>query len=262
MTSPMQLALVLGTSLGALFLTPAVDDPYTGTWRLNAAKSKFTGQQDKVTAAGANAWTFSYGTSSWTLKGDGSDTPTPFGNTVALRPESATTWRFSWKTLKGSAISTDTWTLSSDGKSMVRVSSGTREDGKRFSDTTQVKRVAGTQGFVGTWEATVVKISAPADFTVRATETGLEFRVPAADFSFTCAYDGKPNSTHGPRAPAGQTIGCTKHGKSLQFTVRIGDKTLATVDWSIAADGKQLTWTGHDAGVAQSTVGIYDRVAK
>jgi len=256
----MQLALVLGTSLGALLFTPQGDDPYTGTWRLNVAKSKFTGQQDKVAAAGANAWTFSYGISSWTVKTDGSNTRTPFGNTVALRAENPTTWRFTWKTLKGTTLSSDTWTLSGDGKSMMRVSAGTRENGQRFSDTTQMKRVAGTQGFAGTWEAAVVKISAPADFTVRATGTGLEYRVPAADFSFTCSYDGKPNSTHGPRVSAGQTVGCTKHGKSLQFTVRIGGKTLATIDWSLSADGKQLTFIGHDAGVPQATVGVYDRV--
>ena len=260
MASPMQLALALGTSLGALFLTPQGDDPYTGSWKLNVAKSKFTGQRDKVAAAGANAWTFSYGTFSWTVKTDGSDTPTPFGNTVAFQAESPTTWRFSYKALNGQALSTETWTLSSDGKSMSRVSSGTRESGERFSDTTQMKRVAGTQGFAGTWETAVVKISAPADFTVRATGKGLEYTVPAAKFSFTCSYDGKPNASHGPRAPAGQTIACTRRGNSLQFSVRIGDKTLATVDWSISADGKQLTFTEHDAGVPEATVGVYDRV--
>jgi len=90
MTSLTHLALALGTSVGALLLTPQGDDPYTGSWKLNAAKSKFTGQQDKVAAAGANAWTFSYGTFSATVKADGSDTPTPFGNTVALHAESPT----------------------------------------------------------------------------------------------------------------------------------------------------------------------------
>jgi len=137
MTS-LHLALALGTSVGALLLTPQGDDSYTGTWKLNVAKSKFTGQRDKVAAAGANAWTFSYGTSSWTVKTDGSDTPTPFGNTVALQAESPTTWRFSWKAPNGQALATETWTLSADGKSMSRVSSGTRESGERFSDTTQM----------------------------------------------------------------------------------------------------------------------------
>ena len=261
MTS-LHLALALGTSVGALLLTPQGDDSYTGTWKLNVAKSKFTGRRDKVAAAGANAWTFSYGTSSWTVKTDGSDTPTPFGNTVALQAESPTTWRFSWKAPNGQALATETWTLSADGKSMSRVSSGTRESGERFSDTTQMKRVAGTQGFAGTWETAVVKISAPTDFTARATATGLDFKVPAENFSFTCSYDGKPNATHGPRVPAGQTVACTKRGKSVQFIVKIGDKTFTTIDWSISADGKQLTSTAHDTGVPEPYVGVYDRVAK
>ena len=262
MTSLTHLALALGTSVGALLLTPQGDDPYTGSWKLNAAKSKFTGQQDKVAAAGANAWTFSYGTFSWTVKTDGSDTPTPFGNTVALQAESPTTWRFSYKTAKGQPLGTETWTLSGDGKSMSRVSSGTRESGERFTDTTQMKRVAGTQGFAGTWETAVVKFSAPTDFTARVTATGLEFKVPAESFSFTCSYDGKPNAPNGPRVLAGQTVACTKRGKSVHFVAKIGDKTLTTIDWSISADGKQLTATQHDAGVPEPIVGVYDRVIK
>ena len=82
------------------------------------------------------------------------------------------------------------------------------------------------------------------------------------DAPWVDAYNGKPNSTHGPRVLAGQTVACTKRGKSVQFVVKIGDKTQTTIDWSISADGKQLTSTQHDAGVPEPSVGVYDRVTK
>ena len=78
--------LVLSITLGCAFAaTVPAASPFTGKWKFNAAKSKLSGATDSVAAAGPNTWKFAYGTFSWTVKADGSDQPTPFGSTVALK---------------------------------------------------------------------------------------------------------------------------------------------------------------------------------
>ena len=128
-----------------------------GRWKIDEAKSHFTGAIDSVTAAGPNTWTFQYGAFSWTIKADGADQPTPFGET-AMKVVNPSTWQFINKT-NGKLSGDETWTLSADGQSITRTFGGQKENGERFSGYETVKRIAGTSGFAGTWESTDVKMT-------------------------------------------------------------------------------------------------------
>jgi hypothetical protein len=140
-------SLIAATALGCAFAaTVPAASPFTGKWKFNAVKSKLTGASDSVAAAGPNTWKFSYGTFSWTVKADGTDQPTPFGSTVALKAVSATKWEIADKA-KGKLTGTETWELAADSKSMTRTTAGTREDGTPFKDVTTVKRTVGVKGF-------------------------------------------------------------------------------------------------------------------
>ena len=248
-------AIALGCAFAATL--PAAS-PFTGKWKFNAAKSKLTGATDSVAAAGPNTWKFAYGAYSWTVKADGTDQPTPFGGTVALKALSAMKWQLTDKT-KGKVAATETWELSADGKSMTRTSAGTHEDGSAFNDTVTVKRTAGDKGFEGTWESTDIKTSF-SEVDIEGTDTGLIATVPAEKTKLTVTFDGKENPIEGPKVPPGMTISAKTSGpRKFEATTKLAGKVLDTETWEISADGKTFTYTEKDMGEANAQVSVLDK---
>jgi hypothetical protein len=250
----------LATALGCAFAaTMPAASPFTGKWKLNAAKSTLTGTTDSVAAAGPNAWKFTYGTLSWSVKADGTDQGTPFGTTVALKIVSPTKWEITDKS-KGKVTTTETWELSADGKSMVRTSAGTHEDGKAFKDVVTVKRTAGDKGFEGTWESTEVKTSF-TEVDMEGSDTGVVATVPADQSKLTITFDGKENPVEGPKVPAGLTISGKMSGpRKIDATTKAGGKVLDMETWEVSADGKTFTYTEKDSGEPKAQVMVFDKI--
>jgi hypothetical protein len=164
-------------------LLPAAS-PFEGKWKFNLSKSKLTGTTDTIAAAGPNTWKFTYGSYSWTVKADGTDQATPFGNTVVMQVLSPTKWQLTNK-IKGKVRSTDTWELAADGQSMTRTSTGKRENGEAFTDVTKEKRSGSGKGFEGVWESVDYK-GTPSEVTFEnASDTGLTIVIPADGRVFT-----------------------------------------------------------------------------
>jgi hypothetical protein len=131
----------------------AQDSPWVGTWKLNVAKSKFTGTQPpksetrtevaqgdgfKVTYEGiaANGSPISY---SYTTNLDGKDSSysgtTPFGaDTGAVARVDANT-RTGILKKAGKTIYTVRGTVSKDGKTLTQTFKGTNAQGQPFSGT-------------------------------------------------------------------------------------------------------------------------------
>jgi hypothetical protein len=131
----------------------AADNPALGTWKLNVAKSKFTGTPapkeltrvleadgDGVkytfTGTAADGKAISYG---FTTKLDGSDSPitgnAPNGmDTAALKKVSAKHWTLTQKK-GGNVLSTGSVTISKDGKTTTVATKGKNSEGKAVSTT-------------------------------------------------------------------------------------------------------------------------------
>jgi hypothetical protein len=254
-------SVIVASALACSFAaTLPAASPFAGKWKFNAAKSKLTGATDSVAAAGPNAWKFSYGTFSWTVKADGADQPTPFGTTVALKALSPTKWELTDKT-KGKVTATETWELAGDGKSMTRTSAGTHEDGTAFKDVTTVKRTAGDKGFEGTWESTEVRTSFSEVDVDSASDTGITVTVPAEKMKFTLTFDGNENPVGGPRVAPGMTISGKMSGpRRIDSVTKAGGKALDTETWEFSADGKTFTYTEKDSGEAKAQVSVFDKM--
>lgn len=249
-------AIALGSAFAAI--APAAS-PFTGKWKFNAAKSKLTGTTDSVAAAGPNAWKFTYGTFSWTVKADGTDQPTPLGSTVSLKAISPTKWELADKA-KGKLTGTEAWELSADGRSMTRTTVGTREDGTPFKDVVTVKRTAGDKGFEGTWESTEVKTSF-TEVDLDGNDTGVVATVPADKTKFAVTFDGKENPVEGPTVPPGMVVSGKMSGpRKIEVIIKAGGKAIATGTWEISADGKTFTYTEKDSGEAKAQVSVYDKI--
>jgi len=254
-------AFVAAIALGCAFAaTVPAASPFSGKWKFNAAKSKLTGTTDSVAAAGANTWKFTYGSFSWTVKADGTDQPTPFGTTVALKALSPFKWEITDKA-KGKVAATETWELAADGKSMTRTSTGKREDGTSFNDVVMVKRTAGDKGFEGTWESTDVKAS-PSEIDIADNgDNGLTLTVPAENVKLTVTFDGKDNAAQGPKVPAGMMLSAKSAGpRKVEATTKVNGKVLDSETWEVSADGKTFTYTEKDAGETRATVSVYDKM--
>ena len=135
---------VLGVDIVSLFAQAA--DPRIGTWKLNAAKSKYdpgpppqsltvkvepAGQGEKVTAEFVNA-DGSRTTTVYTANFDGKDSPltgSQLANTVALkRVDARTTVRTDKK--DGKVVQTLTRVVAPDGKTMTVTVKGTNAQGQ------------------------------------------------------------------------------------------------------------------------------------
>ena len=181
----------------------AAQDPFVGTWRLNEAKSKLTGEQLRVEEFGGNKYAFTFGNVSNTLVADGTYQPIHFGRTRSITKQGPNLWKVVTKR-GGRILSSETWRLSQDGKTMNIEMTGKQPDGSAFNYHWEGKRTAGTKGFAGTWESTQVKIGSPYVFEIKPYDgDGLSFYSPAEHETLNLKFDGKDYPDTGPNVPAG-----------------------------------------------------------
>ncbi|MCA1601651.1 MAG: hypothetical protein LC776_08415 [Acidobacteria bacterium] len=238
----------------------AAEDAFVGKWKMNPAKSQLGGQQYKVEEAGEGKYRFVSGDDVETFGTDGKDYPTKFGNTVAITPAGPNTWKFSRKR-DGKVISTGTWTLSDDGKTITISNDNTRPDGSTFRTEAKRKRIAGTSGFVGTWESGEVKVGEVTPFEVQKWQgDGYSLINPAFQGRIDLKLDGKDYTGKGPRVPADATVsGKRVDDRTMELTYKLKGKTTSIERWVVSADGKTLTQTDTAAGQSKPQIEVYER---
>jgi hypothetical protein len=238
----------------------AAKNPFAGTWKLNPAKSKFTGDTMKFerTSSGEIHWSGSG--LAYTFKIDGKEYPGPFGDVVAWKQVDDHSWDATYK-LKGTLISTDTSKLSSDGKTMTITSRGTRPNGESFEDTSVYERTSGENGLLGTWKSKEVKISSPE--TMKFTPSGDDgVAWEIVDIMATCIakFDGKDYPCTGPTVPAGFTMALKRTGpRSFKWTDKRSGKSLFEGTFTVSQDGRTLTDVGRPAAVNEPITAVYER---
>ena len=89
---PQQTLILIGTALLAGASLFAADDPFCGTWKLNAEKSQMTGQREEIKDLGGNKYEFKFGDVTQSIVLDGADHPNKFGGTWAIKPDGTDKW--------------------------------------------------------------------------------------------------------------------------------------------------------------------------
>ncbi len=250
------LLIVLAAAIPAL----AADLPYAGKWKMNPAKSdfgEFTITYEQLPSGEMQA---TIDGQSYKFKMDGKDYPDPFGNTVAWRSVNATTWETTNK-LGAKVLTTDTLTLSPDGKTLTLNSRGTKPNGEPIDDAVVFQRASGGPGLAGKWRTKNVKSTAPSVMELNPSGTdGLTFKI--VDMGLTCEtrMDGKDYGCAGPTLSSGWTIALTKSGaRSFDMTVKMSGKVLYKYGYSVSGDGKTLTESGTAAATGERVKVVYDR---
>lgn len=243
-------------SLAAML--PAADDSFAGKWNLNPAKSRLTGQTDSVRLIKPNQYEFKYGTLTWTLTLDGSEQPLPWGGMTSVTVLAAGTWKFT-NMVNGKIISVDHWWLSPNGKSMLRASEGTYEDGSVFRNETEYGRTAGESTFEGNWRSRKITARTPDALIIEANgDDGFTRIVPAEKSTVSVKFDNKDCPVHGPTVPAGLTLAAERDGHHKLLTTTKMNGTLINTA-IMTTDGKTMTIMRYDASVPEPYELVYDR---
>jgi hypothetical protein len=248
------IVLAVGGSLAA------AENPFAGTWKLNPAKSKLTGDTMKFEKTASGAIRNSASGVSYTFNVDGKEYTGPFGEAIVWKQIDDSTWQTTY-TQKGILLSTDTTKLSPDGRTMTIVSRGTKPSGEKFEDTTVYERIAGDKGLLGRWRDKQVKIGSPETLEIRPSgQDGLGFT--SLGYKWTCdaQFDGKDHPVTGPTIPAGITV-VLKHAgpRSFELLMKKSGKPLFRETYTASEDGRTLTVAGSAVAVNEPYTEVFER---
>jgi hypothetical protein len=159
---------------------------------------------------------------------------------------SGNSYVMTWK-INGKVQSTTRRTISSDGKTLTDVETGTRPDGTAYTDHETDTRVGSGTGMAGTWKSMAVRNSAPGIFSIKVNGDVLHVEDPGYKSVSDAKLDGTPAQLKGPTAPAGLMISNKSDGANKVLTiVTLNGKELGRDVMTLSADGKTITdvsWT-------------------
>jgi hypothetical protein len=255
----MQLRRTLLFCLAVTGVMMAADSPFTGKWKLNTAKSKFTGVTTTFEALPTGEMQMTSEGQSDKFKIDGKEYPTAFGAGATWKQLDPNSWETTYR-MNGKVLSVDTTRISADGKTMTITAKGTKPNGEAFNDTTTLQRVSGGPGLAGKWKSTEVKASTEMWDISPNGDDGLTMKI--VDFNAICTmkFDGKDYPATGPTVPKNLTLAAQKASpRSLDMTEKMDGKVVFLFSFTVSADGKTLTSDGGAPGSSEKTQAVYDK---
>jgi hypothetical protein len=235
------IALVAALAVGASVPALALAGPFDGTWKLDTAKSKFTGDTLTYTKTATGYHFSNGGPMSYDFAIDGKDNTLVPGRTVAWSRASDGGWDVVSKA-SGKVISRAHRTVSADGKTLSGSYTEYRPDGTTVHETDVYTRVSGDKGLAGKWRDT--KVQASSDTMKIATSSGGQYQIDYPAYKETVAgkTDGVATAAKGPTLPTGAMMSYKAEAPGKwTFHGGIGDKTFFAGVMTVSADGKTIT---------------------
>jgi hypothetical protein len=236
----------------------AAGSSWDGTWKLNVAKSKFTGDTFTVEAKG-DMMHLSDGTVSFDFACDGKAYMI-----IADRSWTCTgspTAGYDFITKAGDKVlSKSHRSFSADGKTMTIHGTEMRPDGSTPEFTDVYKRESGTSGLVGKWMN--VKSQATADTMVIETKADwIKVSSPEYKESVEGKIDGSGLPVTGANVPPGVTQSFKAEGTNkLRYSEMYNGKVLREGTQTLSADGKTLVDESWAPGkMSEKSTAVYER---
>lgn len=238
----------------------ASENPWIGTWKLDQAKSHFTGATFTYSKEANGLDQFSDGNMSYEFTANGVDYPVMGGQTESWVFTGPNAWKVVDKK-DGKEINTTQVELSKDGKTMKTVTTGTRPDGSAIHDENTYTKVKGGPGLEGTWKSVKVSTSAPGLWIVSQGSSPDEWKWDIPDWKES--VQGKPDGSDlaitGPIVANGMTVAIKQDGpRKLAYEVKENGKTLSKGEQVLAANGKSFVDTSWTPGKEnEKQIGFY-----
>jgi hypothetical protein len=255
-------ASVLAGLVGLTVSTAAMafDSPFTGTWTMDVAKSKVTGDTFTYTKTATGYAYSNGGPISYQFALDGADYPTIPSRSIACTETTPTSMACVAKAA-GKIISSASRTLSADGSRLTVDYSTYLPDGATTHGQDVYVRVSGGPGFAGEWKDESAKFTPSALMIATPTATTFEMIHPTFKSKVAGATDGTPSPWTGPTVPPGATKAFLAAGPATwTYTLMLRGKVYAKGVMSVSADGKTLTDTSWIPGKeSEKKVEVYTK---
>jgi len=231
-------------------------NPFVGTWKLNQEKSQMAGDIMKFRPAAADAIELSAGGTTYSFRLDGKPYALPSGHVAIWRETSAGSWTTEYRNIDGKLLSSDNWKLSSDGKDLTVTTSGVKANGDLFTNSEDYVRTEGSDGLMGSWKSTSVKLSSPNELTIQ--ESGLDgliLKIAALKATAVTNFNGKEVAVDGPDLPTGLRLALTRTGPyKFRLVQKLNGNVVDSSEYTVAADGQTMTEVGGAPGDPPATI--------
>jgi len=246
--------------MAAAMLLAAADPSYVGKWKMNPAKSDFGETTITFAQAPADSMQMTVDGQTYTFKTDGKDYDGMFGSKMSWKVLNDGEWEATNK-MGDKVLSTETYKVSADGKSLELVSKGTSPAGTPFDNSVTYQRMSGTSGMAGKWKTKKMKLSSPQTIELVASGgDGLTFLMPDQKIVCEAKLDGKSYPCSGPDLPPNTSVVFKKAGpNAFNADITIGGKLMYQSKYAGSSDGKTLTETGSAAGTSEKYKAVFDR---
>jgi hypothetical protein len=242
--------------------TAAAQTPFVGSWKLNQDKSQLAGDTMKFGPAQGDAIELKAGGVTYSFRVDGKNYALPSGNIAIWRQVSPASWTTEYRKQDGSLLSRDSWQLSTDGQKLSVTTSGVKADGDLYTNTAEYARTAGSNGLMGAWKSTEVKLSSPDEFSIG--EVGLDklvLKVPAMKVTCEVTTDGKEVAVEGPDIPSGLRVSLTRTGPyTFKLVQKLNGNVVSSSVYTVSEDRETMTEVGGAPGDPPATM-VWERQA-
>ena len=229
--------LALMSPIGLL----AASSPFAGTWKLEPARSTYSGESLTYSKLDNGSWHFSTSDGmALDISFDGKEKSVGGGYTISQTMDGENAWNSIWK-LNGKVTSKDHGQISDDGKTLTLTQNRVRPDGSIGTTVSTLKRVAGTTGPAGTWK---LEKSLSEIYTriISANSEGLmRWEIPENKQVTEGKADGSDLAISGPEVPPGQSEALTLVSPTkVAYTIKLNGKPQMMGTRTVSADGKTL----------------------
>ncbi len=242
----------------------AAENPWIGTWKLNKAKSHFTGQTFTYSKNANGLDHFSDGAMEYDFTANGIDYPVIGGSTESWTFTGPNVWTVTDKQ-DGKVTTVSKVELSKDCKTMKTETTGTRPDGSSINDqSTYTKSKPGDGCLEGTWKSVKVNSSSPGMWIVSQTSPDeWKWDIPDWKETVTGKADGSDLPLTGPSVPSGLTVAIKEDSPhKMTYTVKQNGKVLSQGEQTLAPNGKSFTDQSWVPGKEnEKQIGVYEKQA-
>jgi hypothetical protein len=252
-----RIVFLLTLALAANLILAAADANFSGTWKLNLAKSQLSGPVYTFEKKASGAWHYNGGGFDADFDLTGKEYIMPSGVGVTGKELSPTSWELTFRN-GGKLISKSRVTLSGD--SLTWVSDMTGPDGKSVQQTNTDKRVSGGPGFAGKWKSGDLKGASTTLQITMEGANGITIQTPEVQQVVKGSFDGKDVPVMQAGQPTKLTNAFTKTGpNTFKVTTKLNGKLFAEDVFSLSADGKTLTDDSTATATSEKTKSVFDK---
>ena len=238
----------------------AGDAPYVGKWKENLAKSDYRETTVTYEQLPSGEMKETDEGRSYTFRVDGKEYTDQWGWKAVWKANGSNSWTCDWS-VNGKHQSTDTLTLSADGKALTILSKGKNQNNEPWETTIVMDRVSGSAGLAGKWKYKNSKTTSPAFMVLSANgPDGLKWEFPNDHSVCDIKLDGKPYPCTSPTMAKPIQIEVSKvDDRTLNLKFLMDGQLGFQATYTVSADGKTLTESGVSTGSGENVKIVYER---